>query len=250
MIFYTKELSTCIFQYLCRFLEPTLYGYQRMTIHRCMSVFQSPWSAVPAFGAAVLGLPTSLAECLASSSSSAFNSLGGTAADSQNTWVPATHLKDLDGVLGSWQWSATVGIWGINQDMEDFCLFPSPSLCLSNKLIKIIKPGPQFHVLPIYLYISEGQRAIIKPFISHHTFLHTPTFPLYFTSFPVPLVKKLFRVKWISNWRLLIRRKFLSSQKVYLNITKIYHPFHFEANVIFSVWAQTSIPMLFLPWLA
>lgn len=38
----------------------------------------------------------------------------------------ATHMRDQDGVLGSWFWPRTglaiVGIWGLNQQMKDLNL--------------------------------------------------------------------------------------------------------------------------------
>lgn len=44
----------------------------------------------------------------------------------KSTWVPATHVEDLDGIPASWLWLgsalAVAGLYGVNQQVEDIYL--------------------------------------------------------------------------------------------------------------------------------
>lgn len=68
------------------------------------------------------------------------NVAGKAAEDGPRSWVPATHIGQLDGIPGSWLLPgpapapAVVGIYGMNQWIKITLIFSlSLSLCLRNK---------------------------------------------------------------------------------------------------------------------
>lgn len=76
-------------------------------------------------------LETPISECLGLSPASAsqLSALWKVANDGSSFWVTATHREDADWVPGSWLWPgpalAIVGIWGVNQWVDDI-LHPAP----------------------------------------------------------------------------------------------------------------------------